>query len=784
MMRRHRPTTHALSAALLLALGIASGQAAAASSDASVQLLPVEVTGASIIPRPVSVQPGNGHFLVDAGTRVIAADGSEEVAAQFTQLLARTTPLQLQVSPAGTSKGAIQFRLNRNASTDASEAYALRIDGNGVVVEATDTRGLFYGAMSLWQLLSATPSASATLPAMQVQDAPRFAWRGFMLDSARHFQNIDDIKLILDAMATHKLNTFHWHLTDDQGWRMEIKRYPKLTEVGACRAAAGEAGVGADGKPHLYCGYYTQEQIRDVVAYAAARHITVVPEVDVPGHAQAAVAAYPEHGVVDGPTLPSANWGVNPYLFNPRDETLQFLENILAEVLEMFPGQYIHIGGDEAVKYQWEASPQVQAYIRELGLKDEEALQSHMLKRLEKYLEDHGRKLIGWDEIIEGGLPPQATVMSWRGIQGGIEAATHGHDVVMAPGNTLYLDFLQTNLPDEPPGRPKFTSMQRVYAFDPVPSELTAAQRKHVIGVQANMWTEHTRSEEHLKHNVFPRLAALSEIAWTPLQNKSYDDFLARLPAQLQRYKALGIAYGQTALSVAMKRQDDRAGNKVTVELSNPLSYRDIRYTTDGSTPTAQSPAYPGALTLPVPTTLKAQAFFNGKPLADKPSQWNFDAASLLSRNDKTLAQCPTGGRLLLRLIDDNPLEGPRENFDVTIFNPCWLWEDAQLQDIASIKVRAGRIPYNFGLLREEEAKRGYRKPVARHGEFEVRAGCEGRVLASVPLPAQAGADGFIELEAPLRAGPEQISDLCMTFSGDTRPQMWVLNQVQLQPKK
>ena len=783
-MNRDRRSVHALHAALLLALGAASLPSVdAANHPPSQQPLPVQLTGASIIPRPASVQPAPGSFFVNNATRIQAGAGANDVAQQFVGLLGRTTPLQLQTASDGAAKGAIQFRIGTPATKVSPEGYSLRINGNGILVEAADARGLFYGAMSLWQLLAAAPSAEVTLPAMQIDDAPRFNWRGFMLDSARHFQSIEDIKLILDAMATHKLNTFHWHLTDDQGWRMEIKRYPKLTEVGSCRAAAGEAGVGPDGKPHLYCGYYTQEQIRDVVAYAAAHHITVVPEIDVPGHAQAAVAAYPEHGVVDGPTQPSANWGVNPYLFNPREETLQFLENILAEVLDMFPGQYIHIGGDEAVKYQWQDSPQVQAYLRELGLKDEEALQSHMLKRLEKYLEDHDRKLIGWDEIIEGGLPPQATVMSWRGIEGGIEAATHGHDVVMAPGNTLYLDFLQTNLPDEPPGRPKFTSMQRVYAFDPVPAELTEAQRKHVIGVQANMWTEHTRSGEHLKHNVFPRLAALSEVAWTPLRNKSYDDFLARLPAQLQRYKALGIGYGQTALSVAMRRQDDRAGNKVTVELSNPLSYRDIRYTTDGSTPTALSPAYPGALTLPVPTVLTAQTFFNGKPVADKPSQWNFDAASLLSRSDKTLAQCPQGGRLLLRLIDDNPLHGERDNFDVTIFNPCWLWEDAQLQDIASIKVRAGRIPYNFGLLHEDEAKRSYHKPKARHGEFEVRASCEGPVLATVPLPAQTGADGFIELEAPLRANGVQISDLCMTFSGDTRPQMWVLDQVWLQPK-
>ena len=782
-MTRHRLSTHALHAAMLVALATTTTHAAAAPAEPSAAIQPVEVSSASIIPRPVSVLPSAGRFTVDASTRVVAGGEAAKVGAQFITLLGDTTPLTLKT---GSKAGGNTIEFRRVAARDGSspEAYSLRIDSNGIVVEAGDDRGLFYGAMSLWQLLAGTQSNAVSLAAMRIEDSPRFSWRGFMLDSARHFQSIAQIKTLLDAMATHKLNTFHWHLTDDQGWRMEIKRYPKLTEVGGCRAPAGEAGVKADGTPNLYCGFYTQEQIRDVVAYAAERHITVVPEIDVPGHAQAAVAAYPEHGVVDGPTQPSANWGVNPYLFNPRDETLTFLENILAEVMEMFPGQYIHIGGDEAVKYQWQDSPQVQAYIRELGLKDEEALQSHMLKRLEKYLEDHDRKLIGWDEIIEGGLPPQATVMSWRGIEGGIEAAQHGHDVVMAPGNTLYLDFLQTNLPDEPPGRPKYTSMQRVYAFDPVPAQLTPAQRKHVLGVQANMWTEHTRTYERLQHNLFPRMSALAEIAWTPLERKSYDDFLARLPAQLQRYRALDIAYGQTALSVAMKRQDDRAGNKVTVELSNPLSYRDIRYTVDGSTPTAHSAAYGDTLTLPVPTELKAMTFVNGKPLADAASSWNFDAASLLTRTDKTLAQCPEGGRLQLRLEDDNPQDGPRETFDVTIFNPCWLWKDAQLQDIASIKVRAGRIPYNFGLLKPEEAKRGFRKPVARHGEFEVRAGCHGRVLATAPLPEKPGKDGFIELEAPLRAGPEQLTDLCITFSGDTRPQMWVLNRIDLQPAR
>ncbi|KAF1685186.1 beta-hexosaminidase [Pseudoxanthomonas broegbernensis] len=777
------PCRPLLPLAAMLALAMA-GTGACAHAHAEVAAA-AQVRGAPLIPRPASIRPAPGRFLVDAGTAVRAEGAAAaEVARQFAGLLGDTTPIRLAAPLDGdeASAAGIVFRLDANAGEASPEAYSLDIGPRRILVRAGDARGLFYGAMSLWQLLAGQQAAAVWLPAMRIEDAPRFGWRGLMLDSARHFQSVEQIKSLLDAMAVHKLNTFHWHLTDDQGWRIQIERYPKLTQIGGCRIPAGEAGTGADGTLHPYCGHYTREQIREVVAHAAARHITVVPEIDVPGHAQAAVAAYPEHGVVDGPTEPSHNWGVNPYLFNPREETVRFLEDILEEVIELFPGPYVHIGGDEAVKYQWQASPQVQALIGELGLKDEEALQSHVLKRLEAFLEARGRKLIGWDEIIEGGLPPQATVMSWRGIEGGIEAATRGHDVVMVPGDTLYLDFLQTDLPDEPPGRPKFTSMQKIYAFDPVPGVLTPAQRAHVLGVQANVWTEHMRTFERVQHNVFPRLSALAEIAWTAPARKDYGDFLARLPAQLQRYRALGIPYAQTALAVALQRRDDRATGTVTAALSNPLGYLDIRYTTDGSAPTAQSAAYTAPLTLEVPTELKAAAFFDGRPLADRPSAWPLDGASLLTRTDKTLAPCPRGGRLLLRLEDDNPPEGPRASFDVTIFHPCWQWQGAQLDGIAAVKVRAGRIPYNFGLLREEESTRGYRAPVAAHGEFEARAGCDGPVLASVPLPEHPGADGFVELEAPLRAAPDGRTDLCLTFSGDTRPQMWVLDRVTLQP--
>ncbi|MGO4776144.1 beta-N-acetylhexosaminidase, partial [Lysobacter sp. 2RAB21] len=336
------------------------------------------------------------------------------------------------------------------------------------------------------------------IAAQRINDAPAFVWRGLMLDVARHFRSVDEVKSVLDQMALHKLNTFHWHLTDDQGWRIEIKQYPRLTEVGGCRVLAGANGRGADGKPQQYCGYYTQEQIRDVVAYAAARHITVVPEIEMPGHAQAAIAAYPKLGVNDvvrkAPRV-SPDWGVHTYLFGVDDSTFTFLENVLDEVAGLFPSKYIHIGGDEAAKDQWIASKQVQAKIKSLGLKNEMALQSWFVGRIGKHLQEHDRILLGWDEILEGGkLPASATVMSWRGEAGGIAAAQQGHDVIMTPTQCCYFDYGQGPAVHEQWNLGGELSLDKVYGYDPVPKVLDAAQARHVLGVQGNVWTEYLKT--------------------------------------------------------------------------------------------------------------------------------------------------------------------------------------------------------------------------------------------------------------------------------------------------
>ena len=497
----------------------------------------------AIIPMPRALSTASGQFNVTASTPVVVEAGSaaEPVARYFIDLLQRTRSLALQVDPAAraNAKHAIDFQLTAGEGA-GQEGYSLTISPERIVVSAGDPRGLFYGAVTLWQLM--TPGAAGeaiSIPAITINDAPRFPWRGLMLDSARHFQSPQFIKQFIDWMALHKLNVLHWHLVDDQGWRLEIKKYPKLTSVGAWRVPAG-AGAAADtdpatGKPRLYGGFYTQDQVREIVAYAAERHITIVPEIEMPGHASASVAAYPQLGVTGThPPMVPADWGVYSTLYNVDDSTFTFLEDVLTEVMALFPGEYIHVGGDEAVKDEWKASPKIQAQMRKLGIKDEHGLQSYFIQRIGKFLNQHERKLIGWDEILEGGLAPNATVMSWRGIDGAIAAATAGHDAVLAPQPALYFDNRQNGPNDPSPGRGWVISLEDVYRFDPAPAALQPDQLKHILGVQAPIFTEHMRTEERVEYMTFPRAAALAEVAWSPAERRDWADFQARLPAQLR----------------------------------------------------------------------------------------------------------------------------------------------------------------------------------------------------------------------------------------------------------
>ena len=499
----------------------------------------------SLVPRPVSDMPAQGSFTVTAATPVESGakdKAAAEAAQRFLGLMRESGALTLKSG--GGTQG---IRFVTDGSIAGDEAYRLTVSPSGVTVAASHPAGLFYGAVSLWQLLTAEPgNGPVTLSARTIDDAPRFAWRGLMIDSARHFQSAAYIKQFIDWMAVLKLNVFHWHLTDDQGWRLEIKHYPKLTEIGAWSVPAGQAPAAdidpATGKPRRTGGVYTQDQGRDIVSYAAARHITIVPEIEMPGHATAAIAAYPELGsapvTLDGA---SPDWGVLYNLYNVDDKTFTFLETVLTEVMDLFPSPYIHVGGDEAVKQQWKNSPVIQARIKALGLKDEDELQSWFIRRIEAFLGKHNRRLVGWDEILQGGIAPHATVMSWRGIKGALDAAHQGHDTILSPAPDLYLDNRQSADPGEPPGRGKIISLQDVYQFNPAPGELSADELRHILGVQANLWTENIRTEDYATRMVYPRAAAFAEMAWSPAARVDWADFQARLPAERARYARLGL---------------------------------------------------------------------------------------------------------------------------------------------------------------------------------------------------------------------------------------------------
>lgn len=498
----------------------------------------------SLIPAPAHAVAKAGVFRLQEGAVLAPATGDAEArrtAVYLRDLLRRTRGLNTVVRPG--ASGAVRLRLDP-AAPEGAEAYALRVTPQGVEIAARAPAGLFYGAVTLWGLATADGGhGGVTLADREIEDAPRFAWRGLLLDSVRHFQSVAFIEKFIDVMALHKLNVLQWHLTDDQGWRLEIKAYPKLTSVGAWRTPAGAEGHDAKGRPRRYGGFYTQAQVRGIVAYAAARHVMIVPEIELPGHATAAIAAYPQLASAPGtPRAPSPDWGVFANLYRPDAESFTFLQTVLTEVMGLFPSPYIHIGGDEAVKGQWRASPAVQAKIKALGLKNEDALQSWFVAQMGRFLSAHGRRLVGWDEILQGGdLPPGAVVTSWRGLSGATAAAKAEHDTVLAPIAPLYLDNRNSGDPSEPPGRGLIFTLKDVYGFDALAPDLTEAQQAHVIGVQAQLWTEHIRLERWVEWMAFPRAAAVAEIGWSPAVARSWPDFASRMPAQMARYASLGV---------------------------------------------------------------------------------------------------------------------------------------------------------------------------------------------------------------------------------------------------
>lgn len=536
-----------LAAALLCVPASLAAQGAAAASAAG-------AVDYAVIPRPSVLTPAAGQYTFSAATIVRTAPEFRRVARRFVRDVGNATGFDLSITPVGAGTRGITLRKVPGLPL---EGYRLDVTAQGILVQASDSAGAFYALETVKQLLPPAIYREAEVrgvawrvPAVHIEDAPRFPWRGSHMDVGRHFQPKAFVKKYIDLLARHKLNRFHWHLTEDQGWRIEIRKYPRLTEVGSCRESTL---VGShtenpdkqqfDGRKH--CGFYTQDDIREVVAYAAERMVTVVPEIEMPGHAQAAVFAYPFLASTSD-SIPGLRriWGVSPYIINPSDRSVAFMQDVLSEVMQLFPSPWIHIGGDEAVKDQWKANPDIQARIKSLGLKDEHEMQSWFIKQMDTFLTKHGRRLIGWDEILEGGLAEGATVMSWRGMDGGIAAAKQGHDVVMAPGSHTYFDHYQSrDQGSEPLAIGGFTNVEKVYGFEPVPPSLTPAEAKHILGAQSQLWTEYIPNPRQLEYMAYPRLTALSEAVWSAKARRDYGNFMQRLPVHLLRLDALDVNY-------------------------------------------------------------------------------------------------------------------------------------------------------------------------------------------------------------------------------------------------
>ena len=737
---------------------------------------------AGVIPAPAELTPGEGAFPLTARTVVLVPRGDRDAdgCARFlVDVLRRSRGVTLRVREADPGAappaGAIVFE---RAAGLAPEAYELTVEPARVTIAATTAAGLFYGAGTLWQL---TP-VRGPVPAVRVRDHPAYRWRGLMLDSARHYQRPEFIKRLLDGMALHKLNVLHWHLTDDQGWRLEIKRYPKLTSVGAYRVPAGRAAhVDIDPSTHLprrYGGFYSQASVRDIVAYAAARQITIIPEIEMPGHASAALAAYPELGVA--PTQLAAvpaDWGIYTHVYDVGEPTCQFLENVLTEVIELFPGRYVHVGGDEVVISEWQNSAAVKARVVELGLADPKALHGYLVQRMGRFLAAHGRRLVGWDEIIEPGLATDATIISWRGIDGARAAAKRGNDTVLSPWPTLYFDFRASGAADEPPGRVTLAPLAGIYAFNPQPPGLSTEEASHVLGLQANVWTEHIRLDERVGRATFPRAAAVAEVGWTPLAKRDWHDFLGRLAGAFRAYRLLGLPYSDSDFAVRATRHYDRAAGTVSVELATESGGGEIRYTLDGREPRRDSPRYTTTLSLATPTTLVARSFSDEGPLAAS-RHYRLDASDAHRRSSHALELC--SDRISLALEVDAPRDLPRPVVRLDIMEPCWIYRGVDLERPTTLRAAVGTVPFNYQ-IGDDAAKIRVGDAHSPSGELEVRLdGCEGSPLVTLPLAPAANRFGVTTLPAVALPARPGAHDLCLKFTRPALDPMWALDWVEV----
>jgi len=581
------------------------------------QLKEIPANSLGLVPLPLNVKAYAAEYTLPAKVMIAAKTKDELNVAGFLKAYLNEIGKAASIT-ADAANAHIQLKTSAAGANQNQEGYQLTVNKGGVVITAAAGPGLFYGSQTLMQLLPVKSQKEVKLPYVSIKDEPAFTWRGTMLDVARHYFPVSFIKKYIDFLAAYKINTFHWHLTDDQGWRIEIKKYPKLTQVSAFRK---ESLIGAqqllkkpedfkyDGTP--YGGFYTQEQIKEVIAYAQKRYITIVPEIEMPGHSVAVLAAYPELACKPGPYETRTLWGISEDIVCPSEQTFQFFEDVLTEVVQLFPGKYVHIGGDEAPKDRWRESSLVQDLMKKENISDVEKVQGWFNNRIEKFLLSKNKKLIGWDEILEGGISPNSTVMSWRGEKGGIEAARHGNEVVMSPSTHLYFDHGQNPMPhspNEPLMIGGYLPLEKVYSFNPLSAELTPAQHQLILGPQANLWTEYVTTPEKVEYMLFPRFLALAEVAWTPYNQKNYDNFLLRLGKQFRRLDAENIYYRIPEPIGLEKDQIATQGNKATITLRSIVPGAQIRYTLDGTIPNETTELYTKPIAVPVNLNLKVRA--------------------------------------------------------------------------------------------------------------------------------------------------------------------------------
>ena len=595
---------------------------------------PASSSPVSVVPRPVSLKTKPGTFKVDDQTTLLVAAGDVEMMkiAHFfaEQLHMAGGPEMIAKETPGTdhNQNAIVFARTKGQAGNAAEGYSLKVTPKQIRITAESGAGLFYGIQTLLQLMPAEICEPRTriagrsweVQCVEIKDAPRYPYRGMHLDVSRHFFPKEFVKRYIDLIATYKMNRFHWHLTDDNGWRIEIKKYPKLMQTAAWHVDHenlpwNERPPQKPGDKTSYGGYYSQDEVREIVQYAADRYVTIIPEIEMPAHSVEVLAAYPQFSCTGGPfTVPTGSYWPNlDILCAGNDSVFTFMQDVLTEVIALFPSQYIHIGGDEADKTNWKSCPKCQARIKAEGLKDEKELQSYFIKRIEKFIVSKNRKIIGWDEILEGGLAPEATVMSWRGVEGGIAAARQGHDAIMTPGSHCYFDHYQADPASEPKAIGGFTSLKKVYSYEPTPGELSKEEAKHILGAQGNLWTEFIPTPSHAEYMAVPRMLALAEVVWSAKGSRNWTDFQHRMKHQYKRLQFQKVNFSRGSYKVSVNTEVEKKTKAIKLVLGSEQLDVPLRYTLDGNEVKPTSPLYTGPVDVTKNGVVKAGLFVDGK---------------------------------------------------------------------------------------------------------------------------------------------------------------------------